>query len=136
MTAGLLASVRKLIAGDPASRAAADGVQTCEQLSQYLARIIGEIGVRTLLVRSTVLTSARFPWLASAIPSVASADSPWAALRVAMSHQDPDTASEALVGLLSTFIDLLGRLIGDALLAHLLHVLWPELFPPPTKGTP
>src|SRR4029079_16771552 len=133
MTAGLLASVRKLVATDPASPAAIDGVQACEQLSQHLARIIGETGVRTLLVRSIVLTSARFPWLASA--SAASADSLWGALRVAMSHQDPDTASEALVGLLSTFIDLLGRLIGDALLAHLLHVLWPELFPPSTKGT-
>jgi hypothetical protein len=136
MTAGLLAAVRKLVATDPASPAAADGVQACEQLSQHLARIIGETGVRTLLVRSTVLTSATFPWLASAIASAASADSQWAALRVAMSHQDPDTASEALVGLLSTFIDLLGRLIGDALLARLLDMLWPELFPPPTKGTP
>lgn len=135
MTAGLLASVRKLVATDPASPAAVDGVQACEQLSQHLARIIGETGVRTLLVRSIVLTSARFPWLASASASAASADSPWAVLRMTMSHQDPDAASEALVGLLSTFIDLLGRLIGDALLAHLLHVLWPELFPPTTKGT-
>jgi hypothetical protein len=115
---------------------AADAVQACEQLSQHLARIIGEIGVRTLLARSAVLTSARFPWLASAIPRTASADSPWAALRVAMESQDPHTASDAFADLLAAFIELLGRLIGDALVARLLHELWPELFPPPAKGTP
>jgi hypothetical protein len=115
---------------------AADAVQACEQLSQHLARIIGEIGVRTLLARSAALTSGRFPWLASAIPRTASAGLPWAALRVAMESQDPQTASEAFVDLLATFIELLGRLIGDALVARLLHELWPELFPSPAKAPP
>lgn len=80
--------MRKLVAADSAIHVAADAVQACEQLSQHLARIIGEIGVRTLLARSAALTSARFPWLAGAIPRTASADSPWAALRVAMESQD------------------------------------------------
>lgn len=128
--------MRKLVAADSAARVAADAVQACEQLSQHLARIIGEIGVRALLARSAALTSARFPWLTSAIPRTASADSPWAALRVAMESQDPQTASEAFVDLLATFIELLGRLIGDALVARLLHELWPELFPFPAKAPP
>lgn len=128
--------MRKLVAADSTTHVAADAVQSCEQLSQHLARIIGEIGVRTLLARSAALTSARFPWLASAIPRTASAGSPWAALRVAMESQDPPTASEGFVDLLTTFIELLGRLIGDALVARLLHELWPELFPSPAQGPP
>ena len=126
--------MRKLVAADSATHVAADAVQACEQLSHHLARLIGEIGVRTLFARSAALTSARFPWLASAIPRTASADSPWAALRVAMESQDPQTAREAFVDLLATFIELLGRLIGDALVARLLHELWPELFLSPAKG--
>ena len=125
--------MRKLVAADSATHVTADAVQACEQLSKHLARIIGEIGVRTLLARSAALTSARFPWLASAIPRTASAGSPWAALKAAMESQDPQTASDAFVDLLATFIELLGRLIGDALVARLLHELWPELFPSPAK---
>jgi hypothetical protein len=136
VTLELAAAVRKLVAADSATRVAADAVQACEQLSKHLARIVGEIGVRTLLARSAALTSGRFPWLASAIPRTASAGSPWAALRVAMESQDPQTAREAFVDLLATFIELLGRLIGDALVARLLHELWPELFPSPAKGPP
>lgn len=136
MTSDLAAAVRKLVAGDSAARVAAEAVQACEQLSQHLARIVGEIGVRVLLARSATLTSARFPWLASATPTTVSADSPWAALRAAMESQDPHTASEAFADLLATFIELLGRLIGDALVARLLHELWPEVFSSPAKGTP
>jgi hypothetical protein len=136
VTPDLAAAARKLVASDSPSRVAADAVQVCEQLSQHLARLVGEIGTRTLLARSAALTSARFPWLAGALPRTASADSPWAALRAAMELQDPHTAVEAFVDLLSTFIELLGRLIGDALVARLLHEVWPELFPPAAKGTP
>lgn len=128
--------MRRLVAADSATHVAADAVQACEQLSQHLARIIGEIGVRTLLARSATLTSGRFPWLAGAIPRTASAGLPWAALRVAMESQDPQTAREAFGDLLATFIELLGRLIGHALVARLLHELWPELFPSPTKAPP
>jgi hypothetical protein len=136
VTPGLAAAVRKLVAADTATHVAAGAVQACEQLSQHLARIIGEIGVRTLLARSAALTSGRFPWLASAIPRTAAAGSPWAALRVAMESQDPQTAGEAFVDLLATFIELLGRLIGEALVARLLHELWPELFPSPAEAPP
>jgi hypothetical protein len=136
VTPELAAAVRKLVAADSTTHVAAEAVQSCEQLSQHLARIIGEIGVRTLLARSATLTSARFPWLASALPRTASAGSPWAALRVAMESQDPQTASDAFADLLATFIELLGRLIGDALVARLLHELWPELFPSPAKAPP
>lgn len=136
VTSDVAATARKLVATDLATSVAAGTVQACEQLSRHLARIVGEMGVRTLLARSATLTSARFPWLASAIPRTAAASSPWAALGAAMESQDPQTASDAFVDLLATFIDLLGRLIGDALVARLLHELWPEVFPSPDKGPP
>jgi hypothetical protein len=136
LRADLAGVARKLVAGGAPDRVAAHAVQQCEQLSLHLARLIGEIGTRTLLARSAVVTSARYPWLASAIPRTASADSPWAALRAALESQDPHTASEAFVDLLTTFIELLGRLIGDALVASVLLEVWPELFPPTAKGAP
>lgn len=136
MTPGLAVAARKLVTRGSPTLVAANAVQACEQLSQHLARIVGGIGVRTLFARSAALASARFPWLAGAIPRTASADSPWAALSAALEAQDPHTASDAFVDLLSTFIELLGRLIGDALVARLLHELWPDLFPSPAKGTP
>ena len=76
VTPELAAAVRKLVVADSATQVAAGAVQACEQLSQHLARIIGEIGVRTLLARSAALASVRFPWLASAIPRTAPAASP------------------------------------------------------------
>ena len=136
MTSELATAARKLVAAELATSVAAGAVQACEQLSQHLARIIGEMGVRTLLARSASLTSSRFPWLASAIPRTAAASSPWATLREAMESQDPQTAGDAFVDLLATFIELLGRMIGDALVARLLHELWPELFPSLAKGSP
>ena len=136
MTSDLPAAVRKLVAGDSPSRVAAEAVQACEQLSQHLGRVVGEIGTRTILAHSAALTSARFPWLAGALPRTASADPPWAALRAAMELQEPHTAVEAFVDMLSTFIEFLGSLIGDALVARLLQEVWPELFPPAAKGTP
>ena len=136
MTPELAAAARKLVAAELATSVGAGAVHACEQLSQHLARIIGEMGVRTLLARSATLTSARFPWLASAIPRTAAAISPWAALGAAMESQDPQTASDAFVDLLATFIELLGRLIGDALVARLLQELWPDLFLPTAKGPP
>ena len=136
MTPELAAAARGLVVGDSAARVAANAVEACEQLSHHLAQIIGEVGIRTLLARSATLTSARFPWLAGAIPKIAPVESPWAALRVALEAQDPRTARGAFVDLLTTFIDLLGRLIGDALVRQLLHDLWPELFPTSAKGIP
>jgi hypothetical protein len=136
LTLDIAAAARKIVTGGSSTHVAASAVQACEQLSQHLARLIGENGVRMLLARSAALASVRFPWLSGAIPRTASADSPWTALSAAMESQDPHTAGEGFVDLLSTFIELLGRLIGDALVERLLHELWPALFLSPVKGTP
>ena len=134
------AVAKKLLAGagdDDAAplKVAARVVQAVEQLTQHLAQLVGETGVRALLARSVALSSATFPWLAGSVPIVRPADSPWASLRAAMENQDPRTISEAFSELLSTFVGLLERLIGDRVVAHLLHDVWPEVFPHAVKET-
>jgi hypothetical protein len=133
VTPELRAAAKQLVAGDSPARVAARVVQACEQLTHHLARLIGELGTRTLLARSVALMSARRPWLANTLP--AAAEPPWAALRTAMELQDPNTASEAFVDLLSTFVGLLARLIGDELVARLLQEVWPQVFPHAVKET-
>ena len=135
VTPELRAAAKRLVAGDSAAHVAAGAVRACEQLTSHLARLVGEAGIRTLLARSAALTSARFPWLSSTIPRTAPADSPWAALRAAMELQDPHTASEAFADLLSTFVELLGRMIGEGLVVRLLQEVWPGVFPDDVKET-
>jgi hypothetical protein len=121
VTPDVAAAAKEIVAGDASVRVAARAVDACEQLSQPLARLVGSIGTRVLLARSAALASARFPWLSGTIPVTAPRDAPWAALQAAMEAKDPHTAGEAFAELLSTFVELLERLIGDALVAHLLH---------------
>ena len=129
MTPEFAAAAKTLVAGDSSAHVAAGAVRAYEQLSYHLARLIGELGIRTLLARSVVLASARFPWLASTIPVTVPADDPWSSLRTAMELQAPHTARDAFADLLSTLVGLLERLIGDRLVASLLQEVWPEVFP-------
>jgi hypothetical protein len=52
-----------------------------------------------------------------------------------MERQDPRGIEDAFVGVLSAFIELLARLIGDGLVRRLLHDVWPEDFPQVPKET-
>jgi hypothetical protein len=128
VTPDLRAAARQLVEGDSSTHVAAGAVRACEQLTYHLARLVGEVGIRTLIARSVALTCVRVPWLANTVPGTAPAESPWASLRTAMELQDPHTASEAFVDLLSTFVELLGRLIGEGLVVRLLQEVWPEVF--------
>jgi hypothetical protein len=106
--------------------------QACEQLVRHLSRLLGGMGSRTLLKRSLYLASASFPWLAP--PEISEdADGVGAALRARLESQSPAVATEAFACLLSTFIDLLARLIGDVLAARVLHETWPAIFSPEVK---
>jgi hypothetical protein len=118
-----------------ASKVAARAVQAVDHLTRHLAQLVGETGVRALLARSVALSSATFPWLTGTIPIVGLGDSPWASLRAAMEKQDPGTISEGFRVLLSTFVGLLGRLIGEGFVARLLHDVWPQDFPYAAKET-
>lgn len=140
MTESFKATAAKLLVGvgdDAApSKLAAHVVQTIEQLTLHLARVVGETGVRAIFARSAAVSCAAYPWLARTIPIVAPADAPWGALRVAMEQQSPDAIRDGFIALLSTFIELLGRLIGAGLVQRLLHDLWPDVVPQAVEETP
>lgn len=115
---------------------AARAMQAFDALATHLAQLIGELAVRALLARSVALSRAELPWLAGTISIVQPPDDPWSALRAAIEGRDARTVIEGFTMLLSTFVGLLGRLIGDELVGHLLRDVWPEVFPAAAKETP
>lgn len=94
-----------------------------EQLATELVSIIGEVGFQSLYSRSLHLTSKTFPWLLLDLPSQG-IDSRFASLKTRLEGQDSKTASEASIALLSTFIDILGSLIGELLTTSILRSAW------------
>lgn len=112
-------------AGDPSSSedVAASARRVCEKLTEHLARLVGHVGIMTLLSRSLTLTRSSFPWIASV--GKTSDASRWEPLETCLAAQDRATALEAMTLFLALFIGLLGRLMGDSLVARLLHELWP-----------
>ena len=115
----------------PSSKQIADrATQACERLSQHLSRLLGEAGVGILWERSVVLASVAYPWLAAA----KSRDI--AAFNTAMASQSPDVATEAFVAVLSAFVGLLERLIGEGLVQRLLDEVWPGVFSRDVKESP
>jgi hypothetical protein len=114
---------------------AARAVEACERLARHLARLMGETGSRALFNRSLLLTRARFPWIASVVGTsgLPPGESSWTPLRRSMELQDPATAVEAYVELMSTFVRILGNLIGGPFVSRLLHEAWPEVIRRPAK---
>jgi hypothetical protein len=131
----LAGAARTLLANDgggapSASEAAARAEAACERLFRHFARLLGDAGTRALFHRSLGLTRARFLWIAGAprTDALGAGDPSWAPLPLAMEHQEPVVAVEAFADFLATFVQLLGRLIGDPLVSRLLQEIWPEVF--------
>jgi hypothetical protein len=105
---------------------AARAAELTEQLVRHVARLIGETGITALFKRSVVLSSTAFPWLTRAprAPEI----TPIAALGAALAEQRIELAHEAFLVVVSTFIALLGRLIGDVLVRGMLQEVWPGSF--------
>lgn len=127
-------AARALLAGEGTSpsEVADRAVQTCGRLATHLARLLGDSGVQLLLKRSVVLASGHFAWLAVE----PSSDDALSALRSAMEQQDRDSIIDAFVGVLTTFVGLLERLIGEGLVERLLEEVWPTVFTRVEKDTP
>jgi hypothetical protein len=106
------------------------------KLAEHLSPLVGDAGVQALLERSLTLSRAKFPWLALPADAPAS-EPPWVQLRACLDQQHPELAKAASLALLTTFLELLGRFIGEALALRLLCEVWPELVPetPPEKTT-
>jgi hypothetical protein len=109
--------------------------QAWTKLAEHLSPLVGDAGVQALFERSLTLSRAKFPWLALPAGAPSSAP-PWVQLRACL-DQHPELADEASVALLTTFLELLGRFIGERLAMQLLCEVWPELVPetPPEKTT-
>lgn len=98
-------------------------------MTQHLSRLLGETGVAMLLERSIVLASAEYPWLAAA------RSRPIETISTAMESQTPEHATAAFVSVLTTFVGLLERLIGEGLVQRLLDEIWPGVFLRDAKET-
>ena len=114
---------------------AALAVKGMEQLTQHLSVIVGEPGIRALLSRSAARSSLTFVWLAGTIVATESPDGRWDGLRAALVQQDPRTLRDGFIELLSTFIELLEKLIGRGLVRRLLHDVWTDAVPQAVKET-
>lgn len=123
-------TVTTLLASGPDSHdsgaVAAHAASICEQLSQRLARLVGELGVRTLFARSLFVAGARFPMLRAF--STHAGREPFEALRQCLAPEPPDVAMAAAVHVFESYTELLVRLIGAGLVASLLNEVWPTIF--------
>lgn len=138
MTPDLAAAARQLLASEGRDDAtmAARVARACERLTVHLSRLVGLTGIRTLFHRSVVLASAKFAWLVDGTGGKSGpGEDPFGQLHARIAPQDPETAVEAFVLVLSTFVGLLSRLIGKDLVWQLLHEVWPAVFPDATKVT-
>jgi hypothetical protein len=138
VTLDLAAAARQLLASEgDASATTADRVaRACERMTVHLARLVGLTGIQTLFHRSVVLSSAKFPWLVDEAGGRGGpGEDQFEELRERLAPQDPDAAVGAFILVLSTFVGLLGRLIGEELVWRLLHEVWPAVFPDAVKET-
>jgi predicted ArsR family transcriptional regulator len=117
-------------------RIAERAAEACERLSRSLANIVGEQGVNTLFKRGAALVGRQGPWTVGTNPwqGDSRSDGPWLWLRTSMEVQDAEAATEAFVMVLSAVMDLLGRLVGEDVMACLLRDAWPSVFPSDDKG--
>jgi hypothetical protein len=100
-----------------------------EQLTAQLVSLLGAAGVQLIRKRSVLLASATYPWLAAA------ADSP-SDLRIALEPHAAETITMAFVAILSAYVGLLERLIGEGIVQRLLDEIWPTLFTHAPKDSP
>jgi hypothetical protein len=114
------------------SRGIADhAIHACEELSDHLSRVVGKTGVNTLFKRSAQQVAQWYPpRLASSNAwSGAPEDGPWLWLRTRLEQQDPETATEWFMLVLSMVVDLLMKLVDAAVVQPLLEDAWPIAFP-------
>ena len=111
-------------------------VAAFQAVTQHLAHVVGDVGVQTVFRRALVLTTPAYPWLASTKYDPAHPERTlWSALRAAFGPQQPEIAIEAFSWVLSTFVGVLERLIGEALVWRLLGEVWPSSFSQAGEGT-
>ena len=103
-------------------------------LSQNLEVIIGQNGFKALLDWSVHATAKRHPWLVAADDSSDRFSGP-EDLASVLGKQNANEASQAMVLLLATLLELLVTLIGQALTLKLLSASWGIAFDQAVQGS-
>jgi len=83
-----------------------------------LEPVIGARGVEALWSRSLQKAAQAFPWLPPVLEPERKGPGPL------LEARDPVEVTEACVGLLTLFVELLASLIGNALSGQLLNAIW------------
>jgi len=106
-------------------------IRACEILSHRLATLLGRRGFCSLFKRCAQQFPTRYsPRHTAANPwAGAPQDDPWLWLQVSLEQHDSATAAADFVFLLSEVIDLLSRLVGEAVMKALIDDVWPIAFP-------
>lgn len=112
---------------------AAHAAAICREVSKHVSRLVGDLGMRAMFERSLYLAGSSFECLRSI--AIDKQDGPYEGLRVCLEREAPDVALPAAQHVLTTFIELLERFIGERLVATLLHEVWPQVFPGLEKET-
>jgi hypothetical protein len=138
MTPDAAIAAKRLLAAAPdttdSKAIAAHATVICQTFAQHVSRLVGELGVLTLFARTLSLASSAFPCVAKARP--AGTETPYEALRRCLEQEAPDAAMECAIHVFQTFIQLLERFIGPALVTSLLHEVWPTFFSPTVLKEP
>ncbi len=95
-------------------------------LAVELTQIIGDRGFQSLYARSVYLANKSFPWLTPVLPAQETAVR-FGILKtslIAQSGIDATQVGLASAALLTTFIDILAVLIGEALTTGILRSAW------------
>lgn len=134
VSSALEQGARQLLAGkgEPSSAELANRAASAwERLTSHLSRLLGATGVTLLVRRSVSIASTPHPWLATALKAEHLLDG----LREVMAMQAPELIASAFVSVLSAFVGLLQRLIGEELVERLLEEVWPSVFTEGAKDT-
>jgi len=137
MKADVASAARGLIATgydvEDSTDIAAHAVAICRQVSKHVSRLVGDLGTRAMFERSLYLAGSSFECLRTT--AIDKQDGPYEALRACLEREPPEVALPAAQHVLTTFIELLERFIGERLVASLLHEVWPAVFPGGVKET-
>jgi hypothetical protein len=95
-------------------------------MSTKIISIIGESGFNSLYVRSVILSSTKFSWLASYNPN-SEIGYQFTELLICFEKQTPDHIKEANNQLLVALTDILASLIGETLTTSILCMAWGDV---------
>jgi len=127
LTPDAVAALRVVLGACDLQQSASIAVHTAAvslRLSQHIGRLVGELGMRTLFERSLHLSGATHP----CFRRYAKGSAPYDALRTCLEQEQPGEAFAASMHVLTTFIELIERFLGEGLGGSLLRELWADAF--------